>query len=103
MNQRIIWMTALCLLGAPTMPRAGEIIDLNTVGEAEFADLPTGISPTLAHSLIRYRDSTGGFASPEAVRQAPGMDADSFQTLYPFLLNGKVVVEVEMPKGVSPY
>lgn len=103
MKQLIPWLTVLCLLGAPAALRAGEIIDLNTVGEEEFADLPTGLSESLARSLIRYRDSRGGFAAPDDVKQTPGMDEDSWQTLYPFLLNGKVVVEVEMPKGVSPY
>lgn len=103
MKYFMMWMALTCLLGAPATLHAGEIVDLNTVEEAEFADLPTGLPKSLARDIIRYRDNKGGFASPDDVKQVPGMDEDSFRTLYPFLLNGKVVVEVEMPKGVSPY
>lgn len=83
--------------------QAGEIVDLNTVTRERLADLPTGVDDALAAAIVRYRETNGPFARPEDLKNVPGMDEEAYTRLYPFALNGNVVLEVEIPKGMSPY
>lgn len=83
--------------------QAGEIVDLNTVTRDRLQDLPTGMDDDLAAAIIRSRETDGPFTRPEDLKRVPGMDEDTYARLYPFSLNGKVVLEVEIPQGISPY
>lgn len=99
----LCWAVLAGLLGLPGLAGAGDIINLNTVSPKQLEDSMLGITPQLAESLLNYRDEIGGFKNPEDVRKVPGMTEEDFRQIFPYMLNGKVVIEVEVPKGMSPY
>ncbi|HJB66071.1 MAG TPA: helix-hairpin-helix domain-containing protein [Candidatus Mailhella merdavium] len=93
----------LLLLFMPAGALAAVVVDLNSATEERLLDLQTGVSDELIHSIFAYRDKHGPFQNPEDLRQVPGMDDESFEQLFPFRLKGSIVIEVDEPKGISPY
>ena len=87
----------------PAGALAAVVVDLNSATEERLLDLQTGVSDELIHSIFAYRDKHGPFQNPEDLRQVPGMDDESFEQLFPFRLKGSIVIEVDEPKGISPY
>ncbi|NIR48361.1 hypothetical protein GWO43_07825 [candidate division KSB1 bacterium] len=52
-------------------------IDLNTATREQLEILP-GLSPSLRHAIIEYRDKHGSFDSIEELQLVPGMDSETF-------------------------
>lgn len=69
-------------------PRTGykppEPVDINTASAAQWEALP-GIGPVLAARIVQQRDATGGFATPEAVKQTFGLADSTYQRIQPLL------------------
>jgi comEA protein len=59
-------------------------ININTAASADLEQLP-GIGPTLAQSIIAYRDANGPFLSLEALQQVPGIGPRTFEAIKPFI------------------
>ena len=62
-------------------------IDLNRVSARELLAIPW-LNPFLAYRIAAVRDSVGGFSRAEQLRQVPGMTAEVFDGLRPFLRVG---------------
>lgn len=58
----------------------GHRVNINTAGQAELETLP-GIGPSLAGSIIKYREESGGFAGEEDLKNVPGIGEKRFQQL----------------------
>lgn len=93
----------ICMLLMPVQAFAAVVVDLNTASAERLLDLQTGVSDDLIRAIFAYRDSHGPFHAPEDLRKVPGMDEESFEQLYPFKMKDSVVIEVDEPKGISPY
>ncbi len=93
----------LCMLLIPVPSFAAVVVDLNTASPERLLDLQTGVSDELIRSIFSYRDSHGPFHEPEDLRNVPGMDEASFEQLFPFKMKDSIVIEVDEPKGISPY
>ena len=63
-------------------------IDLNRASARELLVIPW-LSPFLAYRIAAVRDSVGGFSKVEQLRQVPGMTAEAFDGLRPFLRFGR--------------
>lgn len=97
-------LATLMLSGAVAEAEAATMLDLNTSSPEQLAHLEdAGFAPELVQALIQYRNKLGGFKSPADVRAVPGMGDEDFAALYPFALNGSIVVEVEMPPSMASY
>jgi hypothetical protein len=59
-------------------------IDINLASAGELLAVPW-LSPILAYRIVALRDSVGRFGSVEQLRQVPGMTAEAFEALWPFL------------------
>jgi hypothetical protein len=62
-------------------------IDINRASASELLAIPW-LSPFLAYRVIASRESAGGFASVEQLRRVPGMTAETFEAIRPFLRMG---------------
>ena len=62
-------------------------IDLNSASARELLAIPW-LNPFLAYRIAAVRDSVRRFASVEQLRQVPGMTAETFDALRPFLRIG---------------
>jgi hypothetical protein len=62
-------------------------IDLNRASARNLLAIPW-LSPVLAYSIIAVRDSLGGFDEVGQLRQVPGMTAQTFAAIRPFLRIG---------------
>lgn len=83
---------------------AGTTIDLNKAGVEQLAKLEdAGFPAGLDKAIAQRRTELGGFKSPEDVRSVPGMTDEMFTLLFPFELNGSIVVEVDMPPSMASY
>lgn len=83
---------------------AGTTIDLNKAGVEQLAKLEdAGFPAGLDKAIAQRREELGGFKTPEDVRSVPGMTNDVFMQLFPFELNGSIVVEVDMPPSMASY
>lgn len=98
---RYILLLALLLL--PVQASASVIVDLNKASADKVLNLQTGVSDELIQAIFDYRDSHGPFRTPEDLLKVPGMDEENFQMLFPFEMKGSIVIEVDEPKGISPY
>ncbi len=59
-------------------------VDVNTASPALLARV-SGLSKTLAHNLVEYRDANGAFASRPALKKVPRLGAKSFEQCAGFL------------------
>jgi len=66
---------------------AGQPIDINTAGEAEFDGLP-GIGKALAQRIIDYRTSNGSFKAIEDLRNVKGIGPALFEKIAPLITVG---------------
>ena len=96
-------LLVLVFLLAPLQASASVIIDLNKTSVEQLTDLQTGVSDELIQAIIDYRKKHGAFNKPDDLLNVPGMDEEGFNQLFPFEMNGSIVIEVEEPKGLSPY
>jgi len=63
-------------------------IDLNRASATELIEIPW-LNPFLAYRIVAARDSAGRFASVGQLRQVPGMTAETFEAIEPFLRIGE--------------
>jgi competence protein ComEA len=64
-------------------PRAAELINVNTAGEEQLADLP-GIGPALAERIVEFRALNGPFTSVDGLADVAGITPshlDELETL----------------------
>ncbi len=61
---------------------AGERVDLDRAGVAEIARLPR-VGPTLARTIVAYREAHGPFGSLEGLDRVPGIGAGLLAALAP--------------------
>jgi len=62
-------------------------IDLNRASARELLAIPW-LNPFFAYRIVAARDSVGRFESVEQLRQVPGMTAETFEAMRPFLRTG---------------
>jgi hypothetical protein len=62
-------------------------IDLNRATAGELLAIPW-LNPFLAYRIVAARDLVGRFESVEELRQVPGMTAETFESMRPFLRTG---------------
>ena len=62
-------------------------IDLNRASATDLLAIPW-LNPSLAYRIVAARDSAGGLTSVEQLRQIPGMTAETFDGIRPFLRIG---------------
>jgi len=48
------------------------LVNINTASESQLAKLP-GIGPSIAERIVRYRQKTGLFKTPEDLKQVKGI------------------------------
>jgi len=63
-------------------------VNINTGGVADLDQLP-GVGPSLAQSIIAYRDANGPFESLEELLQVPGIGPRTFEAIKPFITLGE--------------
>jgi hypothetical protein len=59
-------------------------IDINRASASELLAIPW-LNPLLAYKIVALRDSVGRFAGVEQLRHVPGMTAEAFDAIRPFL------------------
>jgi len=69
---------------APDPDETAGPVDLNSADAETLASLP-GIGETLAKRIVRYREETGGFTSPEEVRDVYGISDSIYETIRPYI------------------
>lgn len=62
-------------------------ININTAGVAGLDQLP-GVGPSLAQSIVAYRDANGPFESLEELLLVPGIGPRTFEAIRPFITLG---------------
>ncbi len=65
-------------------------LDLNAAAASELAQIP-GITPLLAHRIVAYRDSAGVFNSLPEMQRVPGITAEVYAAVRPYLRLGAVL------------
>lgn len=104
MNIRNLFCACAVVLALSAPASADTMIDLNTADAAQLKQLENvGCPPELIQNIIRKRTESGAFKSAEELRSVPGMTEELFNELYPFELNGSVVVEIELPPTFASY
>ena len=105
MKYRTLLACILCMLMLfPITGMARNLYDLNAATlEQLLADNSGLISKELAHSIVEYRTKHGKFTAPEDLLKVSGITQSLYDELYPFIMRGTVFIEVDIPKGVSPY
>ncbi|HLK56243.1 MAG TPA: ComEA family DNA-binding protein [Chthonomonadaceae bacterium] len=66
-----------------TDPSQG-LINLNTADAAQLQRIP-GIGPSMAERILAYRKESGGFRSPEDLKQISGIGESKFAKMKPFV------------------
>lgn len=84
-----------------------QVIDLNTVSAPELETLQ-GIGETLADRIIRFRESLGGFISPDQLKDCYGITPETFAKIRSSLVaNGQPkkirINEIELKDFSHPY
>ena len=69
----------------PVMP--GDVININSDDAAQLQRLP-GIGPSLADSIISWREANGPFRSPSELRKVPGIGEEIFTALEDYIVTG---------------
>ncbi len=73
---------------SPTpQPTSAFPIDINSATEADFENLP-GIGPSLAQSIVAYRESNGPFLSLEDLQNVPNIGPRTYEAILPFITLG---------------
>ncbi len=65
-------------------------LDLNMASASDLAQIP-GVTALLARRIVTYRDSIGAFTSLPEVRQVPGVTAEVYESVRPFLRLGDLL------------
>ena len=65
-------------------PTSAFPLDMNTASVADLDQLP-GIGPSLAQSIIAFRDTNGPFGNLEDLMQVPGIGPRTFEAIRPFI------------------
>ncbi|MEX2143200.1 MAG: helix-hairpin-helix domain-containing protein [Anaerolineales bacterium] len=59
-------------------------ININVAAVGDLDQLP-GIGPSLAQSILAYRDANGRFDSLEELQQVPGIGPRTYEAIKPFI------------------
>ncbi|GAB4531111.1 MAG: hypothetical protein Fur0018_18820 [Anaerolineales bacterium] len=70
--------------GVEVIPQQGALIDINTATQAKLETLP-GIGPSLAASIIAYREEHGPFTSIEDIQNVSGIGPAKFEKIRPLI------------------
>jgi competence ComEA-like helix-hairpin-helix protein len=62
----------------------GNQIDINTASKEEINSLP-GISDTMAAAIVKEREASGGFRSPQDLTRVKGIKEKRLEKILPFL------------------
>lgn len=68
----------------PVLSDHAQGLDINAAGQEDFETLP-GIGPAKARAIMQQRESRGGFASVEDLREVKGIGAKTFEQLRPLV------------------
>ena len=72
------------LLPAKEKPAASQtgaaLININMASESQLAGLP-GIGPSIAERIVRYRQQTGPFKTPEDIKQVKGIGDKTYMRI----------------------
>ena len=98
---RFLLVMALLLL--PLQASASVIVDLNKADASHLAELQTGVDDDLIQAIFGLSGQSRSLPQAGRPPQGARMDEENFQQLFPFEMNGSIVIEVDEPKGISPY
>ncbi|HEX9595423.1 MAG TPA: helix-hairpin-helix domain-containing protein [Anaerolineales bacterium] len=73
---------------ATSVPTAAFPLDINTATAKELDQLP-GIGPTLAQSIVAYRQVHGSFTTIEQIQNVPDIGPITFEAIKPFITLGE--------------
>jgi competence ComEA-like helix-hairpin-helix protein len=82
-------------------------LDLNKASSSELDQLP-GIGPVLAERIIKFRESLGGFTSPDQLKDCYGLPPEVFEKIRPRLhATGTItplrINEIDLVLNPHPY
>jgi len=80
--------TAEAALSPTLEPTSSFPINVNTAGVADLDQLP-GVGPSLAQSIMAYRDANGPFEALEELLEVPGIGPRTFEAIRPFITLGE--------------
>lgn len=69
-------------------PTVAYPININTATAPELEQLP-GIGPTMAQSIVAYRETHGAFATIEDIQNVPGIGPRTYEAIMPFITAGE--------------
>lgn len=69
----------------PLAPPTQAIIDVNLATATQLDQLP-GVGPTLAQSIVAYRDAHGPFTSIDDLLNVPGIGQRTLDAIRPFIM-----------------
>lgn len=75
---------ALSLANPSVEPTSAFPLNINTASAADL-DLLPGVGPSLAQSIVAYRDSHGLFETLEQLQDVPGIGPRTFEAILPFI------------------
>ena len=64
------------------------LVDINKVNALELERLP-GVGPALAEEIVRYRETAGGFKTPEELKKVKGIGDRKFDDIKEFVVIGE--------------
>jgi competence ComEA-like helix-hairpin-helix protein len=70
---------------APLAPPTQAIIDINMATATQLDQLP-GVGPTLAQSIVAYREAHGPFANIDDLLNVPGIGQRTLDAIRPFII-----------------
>lgn len=89
----------LSLFMQPALAEQATTIDLNSASSFKLMKIDY-VSRNLAKAIVRFRDESGPFKSPEDLLQVPGMNDELLQQIKPWLdENGALLVNTSNSEG----
>lgn len=73
---------------AASSQAGASLVNINTASESQLAELP-GIGPSIAERIVRYRQKTGPFKTPEDLKQVKGIGDKIYMKIKPLIITNQ--------------